>query len=204
MKQDFPLLQTITIPRYITRIRVAKKRRATRFIRGRKTPKIPAKYKHLEYNEKGILVYEDGEKVIANSLSVGTPRYEAISGNRFTTGYDGYLRNNIVYALKEMYRPYVKSMRSFDLFPLIMEWDFYTTIGEANFDMSNFWFYLKYFEDTLIDEGLIPDDSVRYITGSAGPLFIPVRRFGQRKFVFRFYHDNREFMQELKPWKTPN
>jgi len=193
------LLQTITIPRYITRVKLAESRRAKYYKAGNK---IPKKYNTPNYRfENGLLVDSSGEKVIANPRSVGKPRYEALSGNKLTSGYSSpFIRNKIATSLHEFYRPFVKSMRSITTFPIRMEWDFYTTITTTNFDLSNFWFYLKYFEDTLAEEGIIPDDNIEFITHSASPKLIPVPRFGQRKFVFRFYHDDRDDFKRLEPW----
>ena len=193
------LLQTITVPRYITRIKVADKRRAKYYKAGNK---IPKKYSNKDYKfVKGFLVDLNGDRVIANPRSVGKPRYEAISGNKLTSGYSSpFIRNKITISLHNFYRPFVRSMRVITKYPIRMEWDFYTTINQTNFDLSNFWFYLKYFEDTLVEEGIIPDDNVEFITHSASPKLIPVERFGQRKFVSRFYHDDREDFHRLAPW----
>lgn len=191
------LLQTITIPRYITRIQVAKARRARYYKKGNK---IPQKYAHHNFID-GLLVDEHGERLIANPRTIGKPRWEALSGNKLTSGYASpFTRNKIASALKEFYAPFVKSMRPITKFPLRMEWEFHTTVTQTNFDLSNFWFYLKYFEDTLVIEGVIPDDSVEFITHAAAPMLVPVEKFGQRKFVFRFFHDDRTVFQGRKPW----
>ena len=186
-------IQVITIPRYLTRIQVARARRAKYFTKT--SIKIPKKYDDLEFNRKGFLVDIDGNRIIANPRTAGKPRYETLSGNKLTSGYaTPFTRTMISNKLKDFYRPFVKSMRVMTDLPIRMEWDFYTTVDKPNFDLSNFWFYLKYFEDTLVSEGIIPDDSVQFITHSASPRLIPVNKFAQRKFVFRFYHDDRSVL----------
>jgi hypothetical protein len=198
--KELELLQTIVIPRYITRILVAKARRAKYFKKGNK---IPKKYENDDYVFKdGRLVDKDGELVIANPRVHGKPRYEPLSGNKLTSGYSTpFMRNKIATSLKDFYRPYIKSMRVMTDFPIQMDWEFHTTVDRPNFDLSNFWFYLKYFEDTLVTEGIIPDDSIKYITRSASPLLVPVDKFSSRKFVFRFYHDKRPQIQDNPVWR---
>lgn len=201
---------TLTIPKYPTKIKMSEKTQ-TKYYRKRdgkwKPRKLPPTYR--EKLEKGIwktnknhyLVNEDGDRVVANPRKAGKPNYEYLSGNRFTTGFGHYMvRKKIVDGLKEFYKKHI-DIEPIERFPLIVEWEFHSMVtGEPNFDMSNFWFYYKYLEDSLVDEGILPDDSIPYITGAAGPIFVPVEDWQNRKFVFHFYHDKRESIHNRETW----
>lgn len=161
------------------------------------------------WNKKGYLQDENGDRVVANPRSVGTARYETLSGNSFSSGYGApYIRHKLVKALKNSYRPHIKKqMRPFknNEYPLVVTWDMYTVVGR--FDMSNFWFYYKYFEDALVDTTLptggnvLVDDDIKYVTHPASPRIIPVENWSDRKFIFRFYKDERKIIKTSKHWK---
>lgn len=207
------LLAEITIPRYLTRIEISKKRRPKYYKRGSKIP--PTYLKKYSFNKKGYLVDEKGNRVISNKRTVGKPRYETLSGNRLLSGYGNHnMRANIVKGLKEAYRPhvqrYLKEHGPITKFPLRVEWEVHTTVDqEVNWDASNLFFYYKYFEDCLFEGvknkrllSLIPDDSVKYITHPPGAKIIPIDRWEDRKFVFKFYHDVRTELNR-EPWQLP-
>lgn len=204
------LLAEITIPRYLTRIEVSKKRRPKYYKKGSKIP--PTYLKRYSFNRKGYLVDSKGNKIIKNKRSVGKPKYETLSGNRLLSGYGSHhIRANIVTGLKNFYRPfvqkYIKEHGPIIKFPLRVEWEVHTTVEEEpNWDASNLFFYYKYFEDCLFENkknaqllSLIPDDNVKYITKSPGATIIPIERWEDRKFVFKFYHDDRPELGR-EPW----
>lgn len=195
------IIQELVIPKYITRVILSNQRRKKYFIKG---DKLPKKYQKSDFtwNRKGFLVSSDGERVIKNPRVAGTPKHEVLSGNKITSGYaTPHIRNKISGALKDFYRPHVRRMIPITEFPLRIEWEFWTTVDPANFDMSNFWFYYKYFEDTLVTEGIIPDDSVQFVTSPAAPILVPVENFEDRKFVFRFYQDDRPVIRDHELWR---
>jgi len=193
------LLQTVVIPRYITRICTSKKRRAKFYKKG--DAKIPKKYAGCEVDAAGFLINTDGDRIISNPRVAGKAKYETLSGNKLTSGYSSpHIRNKIAGELKDFYRPFVRCMSEITEFPLRMEWELHTTVDRNNFDLSNLWFYLKYFEDTMVAEGIIPDDSIQFITASASPTLFPVHNFWERQFVFKIYHDDREILSQFTHW----
>ncbi len=209
-------LRVLVIPKYITRVKVSNKRRAKYFKKESKKA-LPQKYRKPGYffDKFGILRDQNNEKVIANPKVVGTPRYEILSGNKIVTGYGSHhTRNKVSNALKDFFRPFARTLAPFEEedFPLRVEWDFYTSLDRINFDLSNFWFYYKYFEDSLHEKKnpvtkeelipILPDDNVQYITHPPGPRLIPVDSFEDRRFVFRFYHDNRIEITKNNVWSN--
>jgi len=195
------LIAEIVIPKYITHVMISKARRKKYFKKG---DDLPKKYQKPEFkwNSQGFLIGPDGDRPLKNPRAAGTPKYEVLSGNKITSGYaTPHIRNKIAGALKDFYRPHVKKMSPITQFPLRIDWEFYTTVDPANFDMSNFWFYYKYFEDTLTRQGIIPDDSIEFVTSPAAPILVPIDNFDNRKFIFRFYQDDRQAIKDHDLWK---
>jgi hypothetical protein len=194
------LIAELVIPKYITKIELSKSRRKKYYKKG---DDLPKKYQKTGFTFKGgFLVDPEGNRVIKNPRSAGTPKYEVLSGNKITSGYaTPHIRAKIAAALKDFYRPHVRTLKPFSSLPLRVEWEFWTTVDPANFDMSNFWFYYKYFEDSLVREGIIPDDSIQFVTSPGAPMLVPVDNFEDRKFVFRFYQDDRTAIREHVLWK---
>lgn len=205
-------LAVITIPRYITEVVVAEKRRAKYHHRDKPGAFSKTILRKLEsgdygFNKDGYLVQANGpnkgQRIKANPIAAGTPRVETLSGNRFITGYASeQTRAKLVHALKDFYKVYLQQHfiqhGPITRFPLRVEWDVHTTLGTGNWDMSNLSFYWKYLEDALRDPdvGIIPDDNVLHVTHPPGPRLIPIEDWENRKFVIRFYHDDRD---ELGP-----
>lgn len=53
-----------------------------------------------------------------------------------------------------------------------------------NWDADNQWIWTKAFNDTLVKQGVIPDDSVQYIKASGEVRFVEVETIQERKLVF--------------------
>lgn len=201
-------LQTLVIPQYITKVQMSKKRRKRYYKKnddGWSPRDLPITYQQKidkgewTINSKGYLCIEDGSKKLANPQAAGTPRYESLSGNALMTGYGSYhTRNKVTEELKNFYRkPVRRQMTPINNFPLCITWDFHTIVGEANWDLDNMFFYWKYLQDTLVDVGIIPDDSIEYITYPPSARFIPVKTWKERKFVFEFYQDERQLIKQV-------
>lgn len=201
------LLQTITIPQYPLRFKTSNKRKKKYWKKHHKNR--PKKYAHLtKADKKGYLLDEEGNRVVKNPQAAGTPNYISLSGNAFTTGMHPAVRSKAVHFLKEFYMPFVQAqMKPFERFPLQVEWEFHSPV-DVPYDMSNFWFYYKYFEDCLFMdefnnkkiEPLIPDDNRKFVTKPGAPELFPVDTMEDRKFVFRFYHDERDIIQSHDLW----
>jgi len=202
------LLQTLEIPNFPLRFKVSNKQKAKYWKRHHKNR--PKKYENYQNTDKeGYLLDQEGNRLLKNPDAMGTPKYVSLSGNNFTTGLHPSVRSGLVHNLKDFYMPYVRLMKPFQKFPLIVEWDFYAPV-DRGFDMSNFWFYYKYLEDCLFMteyrkrpvQPILPDDDRAYVVKPGAPLLWPVDTLEQRKFVFKFYHDNRPLIQNHPLWKA--
>lgn len=196
-----PVLE-IEIPEYITHVQLSKSRRKKYYKKGKKRPKKYQKEGYT-YDKKGWLRDPDGNRVVSNPRAAGTPKMKKLSGNAFSTGFGSpHVRHKLVKAMKSFFSDYVEDLEPLETFPLRVEWEMHIPVDPANFDMSNFWFYYKYFEDTLVSCGIIPDDNIKYITSPGAPLLVPVDDEEDRKFIFRLYHDTRPVITSHDLWQT--
>lgn len=194
---------SIEIPEYLTRVKLSEKRRKIYFKRGKK---IPKKYLHFPFDQKGFLVYPDsGERVVKNALTAGTPRWLTLSGNWFYASPQKHTRALAIKEVKRFFRRALSKMEiaplSDDAYPLRVEWEFHAPVGVGNWDLDNLWFYQKCFLDTLVKMGVLRDDTIEYITAPGRPEFYPVEKEEDRKFVFRFYKDDRACITNHEFWQ---
>jgi hypothetical protein len=155
------------------------------------------------YDLDGYLLNADGNRIIANPGRVGKPKYQAINNQFIYAGNSYITRLVIVNGLKDFLRPYVDQIPVIDKLPLIIDCEIITTVGRGNWDIENFGvIYSKVFNDLLVSEGKIPDDSIRYITKpGSGPIFTPTASENDRQMIFTFYQDLRQEVQQLKLWE---
>jgi len=196
---------TLEIPLFLRQIKVSNKRNpiyySNRPGRGRRTT-IPKKYANNYFNTEGYLIDNIGDRIIANFISVGTPKYQAIN-NQFIYAGNNITRRIIVSGLKDFLKPFVEKIDIIHKVPLIIECEIFTPPGLANWDIENIsTIYSKVLNDLLVSEGKIKDDSIRYITKpAAGALYVPIESDNERKLVYKFYKDDRFEIQQLKLWE---
>lgn len=212
--EGLEFIQQITIPQFITKVKLSESRRKQYYISDHQLSKTKQQkvtdgrwsYKKGK-NGTYFLVDENGDWVIRNPQSYGTPKWFHLAGNKFTSGLHQGIRNKVVKEMKNFYRPYIREQAiCIRDFPVRVFWYLHTTLDDTRrWDTSNLWFYYKYFEDVLIEnedeegnriEPIIPDDSREYVTqpGNA-PILCPVDNWKDRKFEFMFFKDNREIIQ---------
>lgn len=209
------LLREIVVNKYLRQITISKKQRAKHFkltytSTGVIEPNLPNKYNNklkYDYNEEGILIdIRTKEKIVANAKQSGTPKLHTLSGNFIVSAGNGsqFIRTKVSDSLHAMYKAVLENVEPIKIedFPLIITWEVHCSPAEWNWDLSNLFLYNKYFEDSLVVNGIIPDDSVLYISGSAAPLFFPIEDDEERKFVFRIYKDCRPEIRENPLWNN--
>lgn len=207
MESNKPLL-VVELPEYIRRVKLSNSRLATYYEEGKK--KLPKKYQNetFEYRKikKGGVMRSflfnklTGERVIANPVSKGTPKYYLINGQDLYNGQvKMHMRNNVITAIKDAFRPFVKGLPAITKFPLRIEAELHDMVRDPlnknqlwDIDNRTLGWYVKAFQDLLKSEGIIPDDNILYITQPPVPLFVPVEDTAERKLTFKFYHDQRD------------
>ena len=184
---------SITVKNPLEHVIISNKRRTEYYKKG---DKIPKKYINLRFDKKGYLKSKSGERVIKNPIAAGSPKKWKINGQGLYSGVvNRFTRKKMKDQLSEHYIKNWDIKKDFfipmDMYPLAIDWEFHTTIDKGNWDLDNKWIYLKVFLDTLSAQGVIFDDSIKYITKAPSPIFFPVENKEESKFVFRFYRDDR-------------
>jgi len=184
------VLARIEIPDFKEHIELSKARRAKYFIKA-KADKLPKKYQAKEYsfNKQGILVDSvTKEKIIANSKSVGTPKLWKVNGQDLYNGVlNPFVRNKATSEIHQYIRPYLKGLEKIVLAEeefIRIHLEIWDVPGAGNWDCSNKWPWIKWFEDTLTESKKLPDDSIIYIRDSGRIIFKEISDVKERKLVF--------------------
>jgi hypothetical protein len=184
------LLLEIVIPQYITKVALSESRRPVYYSTTgkRKPPKKLLKDKLYTVDKKGYLRYRPtGDKKV-----VGTPKYQKINGQDFYSGFGSHhLRMKIVAGIKNFCRPFIKSLPKITEYPVQFEMELHNITGEGNWDLDNLWIYTKCIQDLLVEEGIMPDDNIQFVSKPAAPEFFPISNEEDRKLVFKIYKDER-------------
>jgi hypothetical protein len=202
---SLPKLQhELIIPEYPMRVQLSKSRRAKYYSNTsgpQRVTKIPKKYLNYSFNSSGFLIDKQGEKIIANSRSVGTPKFIPINGQVFYSQKGGeFMRAKVVNFLHEFFTEQIENQKLEPITqkPIIIVLNWHLPYNYQTPDNTNIsYVYLKTFEDALVNYEILPDDEVSFVTGSFS-YYTPVETLEERKLVFNFYHDNRDEIKQFK------
>ena len=182
----------VVIPNYEEKVPISKRRRAKYYRKvDLKKTGIAKKYVNgvkngtYAFDNKGYLVDENKNRVIANPIAAGTPKFWTINGQRM---YDGTLhytaRSKITRWMHEYLSQFIEEFPVIKLHKgeYLRIWiDMYKPAGIQNWDCDNQWPWTKWFLDTLVEHNKIPDDSISVVRSSGQVTFIESE---QRKLVF--------------------
>ena len=130
--------------------------------------------------------------VFDQTFNVSTHRFKTINGQEFYAGLaKPVIRVKIVNAIKDSFRPYVQPLLKLKQFPVQFFCEYHDVPGQADWDLDNKWIYLKVFQDLLVQEKIIVDDNIKYVSKAASMEFFPVETTEERKLVFHITSDTR-------------
>jgi Holliday junction resolvase RusA-like endonuclease len=170
------LLRKIIIPEILRDVRISEKRRKKYFIKDNLTDslEIPQKYQNDKY---GFLPYKTSKKTIyrlcllstkdpalKNPIAAGTPKNVRVNFQKiWNNEVSDHTRNKMALALKESYKEVLDLVDPItEGFPLKTYFIFHTNKELQDIDNLSF-LYIKTFHDALVDVGIIPDDTLKYI-----------------------------------------
>jgi len=185
------ILRTIIIANYIQVAVLSQKRRAKYYLKGSELPK---RIKSPVFDDKDRLLDKSGVPLVRNIRTVGTPKLEQINGQKiYAATIPPYIRSTMVKQIKESFIPLVREQLPIEAkdFPVKITMSLYRPTLAGDWDLDNLWIYIKCFLDVLVSQGIIPDDSIRYISCSPGIDYVPVRTEAERKMIFRIEKDTR-------------
>jgi len=203
MNSLFKKVYTLELPQFVTHVVTSQKRRPKYYssIAGvGRVNKLPKRLEKEGYtvDKFGFYLNKQGERIVANTRSVGTPKQVAINAQVLYVGKP-WERVAMKNCLEEFFTPYVKEMPVFN-FPIAMDCELHTLATYHTADLNNTgYIYEKVLTDVMVKQGKIFDDSIPYVTKpGSSPLFIPVESEDQRKLVYHIYQDLRPEILQMK------
>ncbi len=179
----------VIIPNYLRRVKLSEARRPKYYFFG---GELPDKFKTERYSWrkrgkiKCLYDNEEGQFVLKNAKSAGTPNYQTIAGNEIYARMHERKRMLIVHSLKDHFKEHIsKQIESIseDLYPLSISMELHAPFGYADWDVDNLWIYHKCFLDSLKDLKLIPDDNILYVRQAGQTSLVPTT--GTPTMIFR-------------------
>ena len=152
---------TITIPDFITHIQTAKAQRPKYIYKGDVRPEYAREFIH--WNKKGQLLDWRGNPALKNPKTANRPTYKKINGNAVYSGMHHALRAKTVRLMKESYKPHLENLLSYaGRFPVDITMEIHQKLRKKE-DIDNKWIYSKTFLDALVDNHILPDDTIRTV-----------------------------------------
>lgn len=157
----------ISIPNFTNRVLIAHKMQLKPYIKGRATPKLPAKYKTADYDygaDKKLYHVPTGEVVASNPTKVGQPRFWEVNGQHIYNGaISEHARDTYIDKLKDFVRPYIEETPFVNERILQMELRFFVTDRmNKNIDNDNKWIWEKCLGDVM-KKLIIPEDDPKIL-----------------------------------------
>lgn len=198
------LLHTLEIPKYITKVKTANKKNPKYYAnspgRGRvnKLPVRLSKKGSVVVDNKGFYLDENGNKIIANTRTVGKEAFFNINGQILYVG-SPWQRAAMKKTLEEFFIPIVETLPVFRG-SIIIEAELHCPLSSHLADLDNLgYIYGKVFVDTMVNMGKLIDDKVPYVTKPPTAFFFhPVSSEDDRKFVYHFFQDSRPEILKLQ------
>ena len=202
-------LLIIKIPEFKTKFEISHSRRAKYYIMD---DKIPKKYQAQTYSAGGWYDdYDSGgnllinkKKVIKNTRVAGTPKYWVLNGQSL---YSGNMHQMVRNKVTNLVHEYLSSFIG-EVVPIELKTGEYLKIrcilselkGVANWDCSNKWPWIKWFEDTMVESGKILDDKITVVRESGSIYFHEVENISERSIIFvveKFKADKNDIIEKI-------
>lgn len=199
------LIQKITINNFTEYIKKADRVRPVPYIKGKSTSRLPKMYSDEDKFEWRTIHYwgkkiearfdkqesDDSNFLIANSKTANKPRLVKVNGQSiYNQSGNAFGRAFMRDKVHDFFGQYLKDIEPFDnldAFPLSIWMKFYLhDMGNRNIDNDNKWPWEKFFQDSLVEAGLLKDDSNQYINDNRKTtFFIPDAE--EQKLVVEIY-----------------
>lgn len=185
----------IIIPEWQNYFEVSKKRRP-KYYKWSERDKIPKSRQHeiaptpykvgkVEY----CLSTSTRERFIKNTRSVGKPKHWILNGQGLYNGVLNWqMRKKIAVYFHSYFSSFIKEqIKPIDIPEgkhLSISCDIYEIKRDKMPDVSNMWLLEKFFEDSLTESGIIPDDNPNYVIESGRKRYHWVEDPKDRKLEF--------------------
>ncbi len=168
-------IKIFPIPR---KVQMSAKKRTRYYKRSKNLPK-----KVIEGLQKGMYVFSPTGYVLikGSKVKLAIPRNKGSETTGTTLSINGQLlyngmvnpitRAKYITKIKELIRPFLINQQPIDpgYFPITLSAKLHVFIENGtNWDVDNLWLYGKCIQDLMVELRMIPDDNVKYISGSMG------------------------------------
>lgn len=168
------LVREIKIP-MLRDVKLSEARMKKYFIQEDKVLKLPIKYQDktkydfvpVKRGRRQVMMLcklATMEKVIANPIAQGTPKWIRVNFQLiWNNQVSEHTRNKIALELKESYKDELAKIEPITTgFPLKTHFIIHSKDEQQDIDNLTI-LYIKTFHDTLVDTGIIPDDTLAYL-----------------------------------------
>ena len=195
----------IKIPEFKTKFEISHSRRAKYYTVADPLPKKYADDVSYQFNGDSILVdLITGKKVIKNTRVAGTPKYWTLNGQSL---YSGNMHQMVRNKVTNLVHEYLSSFIG-EVVPIELKTGEYLKIrcilselkGVANWDCSNKWPWIKWFEDTMVESGKISEDKITVVRSSGEIYFHEVENISERSITFvveKFTPSKNDIIEEM-------
>jgi hypothetical protein len=176
-----------------THVEVSKRRHAKYW----KTKDKLTKEMELKLKSNKIYPHRDGyyrgfdnKKIIKNTKSVNTPNLVAINGQLiYNNQFSGVERSLYIQLIKKVLKPFIIKITPITEFPIKFTCTVFREFGRGDWDLDNLWIYTKVIQDLMVDEKIIPEDNVKYISQSMGFKYVPIPPDSTPAMVVEIYKE---------------
>lgn len=196
------LIHEVEIPNYPDKIKLSEKRRAT-YHDYRKKSKLPKKYQTEQYEWRGKFLYdkEINQRVVKNSLSVGTPKWWTVNFQDIWVGMHYLVRSYRMNKLKNIFRRYIEVLEPITEFPIRFEIFLLSPKMPVDVDNKGV-IYTKILKDLLVNTNkgelnnhkVIPDDSSKYVNDTGRCKWIEIDENEIPKMIIRIWKSNNQLI----------
>lgn len=191
----------VIIPQWQSKILISNEIRA-KYWEFKDFSKLPKK--HLEninpnyffkkIGKKTFVIDKEGNKLLKNTKSVGKPKYWVLNGqDLYNAVLDWRRRSKMAEYYHNYFSNYIKDqltpinfdeLYSLGFIGVSISCDIYEIKKGQLIDVSNLWLLEKFFEDSLVNCKIIPDDNPNYVLESGKKRYYWVDNPQERKLVF--------------------
>ena len=198
-------LLIIKIPEFKTKFEISHSRRAKYYNSKSVIPKKYINSNQYKFDKSNILIVAStGQKVIKNTRVARTPKYWVLNGQSL---YSGNMHQMVRNKVTNLVHEYLSSFIG-EVVPIELKTGEYLKIrcilselkGVANWDCSNKWPWIKWFEDTMVESGKISEDKITVVRSSGEIYFHEVENISERSITFvveKFKPNKNDIIEEM-------
>lgn len=190
----------VVIPRWANKVLKSKSTKP-KYWEVKDLSKLPKKHKdkiiigrHINvFGQKAYIVDVNGDRFLKNTVKVGKPNYWILNGqDLYSAVLNWRLRKGIALYYHGYFSSYIKEQIKSPLitenekgiYALSISCDIYEIKRGLMPDVSNMWLLEKFFEDSLQECNVIPDDNPDYVIESGRKRYHWVETEQERKLIF--------------------